>query len=103
MEILYFELGEIKSKHFLKTLQQFINNGFRIGITLNTRHIFPFRDKNDYKLCVLYKGDSSCGSRYIGETKSIPGAMHSYNKINIIIQVKVQNYRSTFEKISITV
>ena len=27
------------------------------------------KDKNDYKSCVIYKGDCSCGSRYIGETK----------------------------------
>ena len=27
------------------------------------------KDKNDYKSCVIYNGDCSCGSRYIGETK----------------------------------
>ena len=31
--------------------------------------MFPLKDKNDYKSCVIYKGDCSCGSRYIGETK----------------------------------
>ena len=30
---------------------------------------FPLKDKNNYKSCVIYKGDCSCGSRYIGETK----------------------------------
>ena len=32
--------------------------------------MFPLKDKNDYKLCVIYKGDCSCGSCYIGETES---------------------------------
>ena len=31
--------------------------------------MFPLKDKNDYKSCVIYKGDCSCSSRYIGETK----------------------------------
>ena len=33
------------------------------------RSLFPLKDKNDYKSCVIYKGDCSCVSRYIGETK----------------------------------
>ena len=37
--------------------------------TRNIRSLFPLKDKNDYKLCVIYKGDCSCASRYIGETK----------------------------------
>ena len=31
--------------------------------------MLSLKDKNDYKWCVIYKGDCSCGSRYIGETK----------------------------------
>ena len=37
--------------------------------TRNIRCLFPLKDKNDYKSCVIYKGDCSCGSPYIGETK----------------------------------
>ena len=37
--------------------------------TRNIRSLFPLKDKNDYKSCVIYKGDCSCGSCYIGETK----------------------------------
>ena len=37
--------------------------------TRNMRSLFPLKDKNDYKSCVIYKGDCSCVSRYIGETK----------------------------------
>ena len=33
------------------------------------RSLFLLKDKNDYKLCVIYKEDCSCGLRYIGETK----------------------------------
>ena len=45
-------------------------------ITRKTRNIwslFPLKDKNDYKSCVIYKGDCSCGSRYIAETKRNAG------------------------------
>ena len=31
--------------------------------------LFPSKAKTDYKSCVIYKGDCSCGSRYIDETK----------------------------------
>ena len=31
--------------------------------------MFPLKAKNDYELCVIYKGDCSSGSRYTGETK----------------------------------
>ena len=72
VEIPYFELKETKSKHFLKKFHKFSNNNFRIVITWKTRNIrslFPLKDKNDYESCAIYKGDCSCGSRYIGETK----------------------------------
>ena len=29
----------------------------------NIRSLFPLKDKNNYKSCVIYKGDCSCGSR----------------------------------------
>ena len=72
VKIPYCELNEINSKLFLKKLHKFTNNSFRMVITWKTRNIrslFPLKDKNDYKSCVIYKGDCSCGSRYIGETK----------------------------------
>ena len=72
VKIPYCELNEIKTKHFLKKFHKFTNNSFRMVITWKTRNIrslFPLKDKNDYKSCVIYKGDCSCGSRYIGETK----------------------------------
>ena len=48
--------------------------------TRNIRSLFPLKDKNDYKSCVMYKGDCSCGSRYIGETK--PNAEVTSNEHN---------------------
>ena len=72
MKYIPCELNEIKSKHFLKNFHKFTNDGFRVAITWKTRNIqsfFLLKDKNDYKSCVIYKGDCSCGSRYIGQTK----------------------------------
>ena len=37
--------------------------------TRNIKSLFRLKNKNDCKSCVIYKGDCSCGSRYIGETK----------------------------------
>ena len=74
VEIPYCELNEIQSKHFLREFHNFTNNRFRIVIMWKTRNIqplFPLKDKNDYKSCIIYKGDFSCGSCYIGETKGI--------------------------------
>ena len=65
-------LNEIKSKRFLKKFYKFTSNSFRMVImwkSINMRPIFPLKDKSDYKSCVIYKGDYSCGSCYIGETK----------------------------------
>ena len=48
--------------------------------TRNMQSLFPLKDKNDYKLCIIYKGDYSCGSHYIGETK--PNAEVRWNEYN---------------------
>ena len=72
VKIPYCELNEIESKHFLKKFHKFSSNSFTMVIMLKTnniRSLFPLKDKSDYKLCVMYKGDCSCGSCYIGETK----------------------------------
>ena len=72
IEIPYCELNEIKSKKFLKKFHKLTNNNFRIVLTQktkNVRSLFPLIDKNNYELCVIYKGDCSRGSCYIGKTK----------------------------------
>ena len=72
VEISYCKLNEIKSKDFLRKFDKFTNTNLRMVITWKTKNIrslFPLKDKNDYKSCFIYKGDCSCGSRYIGETK----------------------------------
>ena len=101
VEISYCELNEIKSKYFLKKFHKFTNNSFIMVITWKTRNIrslFPLKDKNDYKSCVIYKGDCSCGSRYIGETN----VMQKLDGMSIIIQLKVQNHQNTFGATSTT-
>ena len=37
--------------------------------TRNIRSLLALKDKNDYKSCVIYTRDCSCGSHYIGKTK----------------------------------
>ena len=72
VEIPYCELNEIKPKHFLKKFHKFTNNSFTMLITWKTRNIrslIPLKEKNDYKSCVICKGNCSCGSHYIDETK----------------------------------
>ena len=56
VEITYCELNEIKSKHFLKKFRKFITSSFRMVImwkSRNVRSLFPLKDKNDYKSCVI--------------------------------------------------
>ena len=72
VEIPFRKLNEIKSK-YLKKFHKFTNNSFRMVITWKTRNIrslFSLKEKKDYKLCIIYKGNCSWGSRYIGEIKS---------------------------------
>ena len=66
--------------------------------TRNIRSLFPLKDKNDYRSCVIYKGDCSCGSRYIGETKR--NVEVRWNEHN---QLKAQNHQNTFEATSTTI
>ena len=72
VEIPYCKVNKIESKHFLKKFHKFTNTSFRIVIawkTRNIRSLFPLKDKNHYKSCVIYKDDCSCILRYFGETK----------------------------------
>ena len=65
-------MNKIKLRHFLKKIHKFISNSFRMVTTWKTRNIqslFPLNDKNDYKSCIICKGDCSSGSRYISEIK----------------------------------
>ena len=56
VEIPYRELNETESKHFLNKFYKFTNNCFRVVITWKTRNIrplFPLKDTNNYKSCVI--------------------------------------------------
>ena len=48
--------------------------------TRNIRSLFPLKDKDDYKSCVIYKEDCSYGPHYYGETRS--NAEARWNKHN---------------------
>ena len=48
----------------------FIDNKTRWK-TRNILFLFPLKDKKNYISCVVYKGDCSCGSCYISETKRV--------------------------------
>ena len=63
------------------------------------RSLFPLKDKSDYKSCVIYKGDCSCGSRYIAESKR--NAEVKWNEHNN--PTKSSEHQNTFEATSTTV
>ena len=70
--------------------------------------MFPLKDKNDYKSCVIYKGDCSCGSRYIGETKHNPEVRcdeHNNSTKSLVVSKHLRsniNYYFTWTVISNT-
>ena len=68
----YCELNEQKSKDFLEKFHDFTKNNFKVSITWKTKKVrllFHVKDKNDHPSCKIYKGECSCGSQNIGETK----------------------------------
>ena len=72
LEILHRELNQTNSIYFLKKFHDFINDVFRVVITLKNRNVwylFSLKDKSDYESSDINKGYFSCGTRYIGETK----------------------------------
>ena len=63
--------NENLSRTFLRKLRSFIGESCQIFIIWNTskiRSLFPLKDKNLHPNCVVYEGECSCGSKYIGET-----------------------------------
>ena len=100
--ILHRELNQTNSIYFLKKFHEFINDAFRVVITLRNRNIwylFRLKDKSDYESCYINKGDCSCGTRYIVETRRNAEVKWNWH----IIQVKIQNHWNTFKTISTTV
>ena len=70
MKLPYCELNEIKT--FSEEISQIHQQCFQNCNTWKTRNIgslFPLKNKNDYKLCVICKIAYSCHSGCIGETK----------------------------------
>ena len=62
--------------------------------------MFPLKDKNDYKSCVVYKGNCSCGSRFFSETKC--NAELRWNELNNPTK-KVPSHQNTSEATSNTI
>ena len=99
VEIPYCEMNEIKSTHFLKKFLKFTNNSFGMVITWKTRNIrslFPLKDKNDYKWCVINK----VIVLVVHVTLVKRNVMQKLDGRNIIIQLKFQNHQNTLEATS---
>ena len=97
VEIPYCELNEIKSKHFLKKFHKFTDNSFRIVITwktTNIRSLFPLKDKNDYKSCIVF---------VVHVTLVKLNVMQKLDGMNLIMQLKVQTHQNTCEATSTTI
>ena len=85
------------NKVFLRN-SKFTNNRFRMVIMWETRNIqslFSLKDKNDYKLCIIYKG--------IIVAVHVTLVKQKLDLMNIIIQLKVQNHQNAFEATSTTI
>ena len=71
-ELAFCGTHEIKSKHFLKKFHRFTKNCFDAATKWKAKQVkslFPLKDKNIHRSCVVYEGTCSCGETYIGETK----------------------------------
>ena len=102
------ELYDIELKHFLKKFHKFTNNGFRIVITWKTRNIhnkiynmrnFLENTKTIINGVLLIKNLVLV----VCVTLVKPSVMQKLDRTNKLIQLKVQNYRNTFEATSTTV
>ena len=72
IELPYCPQNELVAKSFLKRLSNFADNKYDFIIIWKTRKmrsLFPLKDRNMHRSCVIYKGVCSCGSSYVGETK----------------------------------
>ena len=93
------ELNEIKSKYILKKFHKLMTIVLMVITwkTRNRRSLFPLKDENDYKSCVIYI------VLVIHVTLVKPNITQKLDKINMIIHLKVQNHQNNFEATSSTV
>ena len=71
VEIPFCPSNEEAIKHFIKKVHDFTNDKISIVIKWSTKKVkslFKLKDKNPYPACVIYEGECSCSSKYIGET-----------------------------------
>ena len=72
IEIPFCEKNEQAVKMFLQKLDNFTKGHINVRIiwkTKKVKQLFSLKDKNPYPACVIYEGQCSCGTQYIGETK----------------------------------
>ena len=72
IEIPFCEKNEQAVKPFLKKLDIFTKGRLNIRViwkTKKVKQLFSLKDKNPYPACIIYEGQCTCGTKYIGETK----------------------------------
>ena len=60
------------SKFFVKRFHELTNYHYDLRIkwlTRKVRTLFRLKDPNPHPSCVIYQGECTCGSKYVGETK----------------------------------
>ena len=67
---LYCPINEGDVKPFIDKIESFTNGklNFVLWSTRNIKSLFPLKDRVKHLCYVIYKGECSCGRRYIGET-----------------------------------
>ena len=67
----YCYSNETLSKTFLSRLFVFTGDKYKLMIVWETRKVrtlFPLKDKVKHASCIIYEGNCTCGSTYIGES-----------------------------------
>ena len=69
----FCETNEKDAQKFTAKLTSFTKNKFQFRIIWNTkkiRSLFPLKDRNQHRSCVIYEGTcTTCSKKYIGETE----------------------------------
>ena len=68
----YCESNEREATKFTTKLSKFTQDKYIFRIIWNTkkiRSLFPLKDRNIHRSCIIYEGQCTCGDLYIGETE----------------------------------
>ena len=94
----YCEMNEKQSIQFTDKLSRLTQNKYIFKIVWKTkkiRSLFPLKDRNEHRSCVIYKGICSCGEAYIGKLTEMP----QYVGVNTIHRQTNPNQQNTFSNI----